>query len=85
MKIQKGKYVGIKQPFSVTVSKNFGKPRFEWAPTAVYITHDHNEINMHYAGEKAGDSSAIFTLPTDSDFLRRLSSALLELADQYSA
>jgi hypothetical protein len=84
MKSQKGKYVEINRSFSVTVSKNRGKPRFAWTPVAVYITHDHHEINMHYAGERAGDSSTVFTLPTDSDFLRRLSTAFLELADQYS-
>lgn len=85
MKFQKGKYVEIKQPFSVTVSKKFGTPRFTWSPGAVYITHDRRKIIMHYAGDKAGESSAMFALPTDSGFLRRLSTALLELADQYSA
>ena len=85
MKSQKGKYVEILSPFSVTVSENVGTPRFTWTPDAVYITHDHHGINLHYAGEKSGESSATFALPTDSDFLRRLSKALLELADQYSA
>lgn len=83
MKTQQGKYVPIDTSFAVTVSKEFGKNRFEWEPAAVYITHDRHVINMHYAGERAGESAAIFALPTDATFLRKLSSALLELADEY--
>lgn len=83
MKTQKGKYVPLDTDFTVTVSKNLGKNRFDWEPDAVYITHDRREINLHYAGEKAGESSATFSLPADSSFLRSLASALEELADEY--
>lgn len=84
MKFQKGKYIKFEETFSVTVPRNPGTPQFKWNPEAIYITHDHSEINLHYAGEQAGESAAVFTLPTDSDFLRRLSQALIELAEQYS-
>lgn len=83
MKTQKGKYVPIDCGFSVEVPKEFAKKRFEWKPSAVYITHDHSMINLHYSGERAGESMAIFELPTNSEFLRKLASALLELADEY--
>ena len=63
MKIQRGKYVPIGTSFSVTVSKEFGKNRFDWEPNAVYITHDKLQINLHYAGSRSGESAAIFTLP----------------------
>jgi hypothetical protein len=83
VKTQKGKYVPIGTSFAVAVPKNVSKVRFEWEPAAVYITHDRVTTHLHYAGDRAGESAAIFALPTDADFLRRLASALVELAQEY--
>lgn len=83
MKTKPGKFVPFCTPFAVTVSSEVGKRRFVWEPNAVYITYDRSEINLHYAGKRAGESAAVFILPTSASFLKRLASALLELANEY--
>jgi hypothetical protein len=83
-RFQKGEYVKFNKTFRVLVPRSLSDEAFEWEPDALYITHDGREMNLHYAGEHSGESAAIFSLPTDPQFLRALAKTVNALAKKYA-
>jgi hypothetical protein len=82
MKTQKGHFIPLPDNFSVTVPNSTlpDDERFLMKPSGLYITHNSSNAWIHYAGEKAVDSQAVFEIPSDPSFLRTLSKELVKLA-----
>ena len=79
-------FIPLPEDFEVSVpsepppSKKF----FEMNPDGVYITWNYQKVWLYYASKKAGEkySYASFELPSDPEYLRGFSEAILELAEK---
>ena len=78
MKTQKGLFIELPEDFTVEVP---GKDeRFNMDPSGLYITYGHSKAWINYAGDKAGDSYATMTIPSDPKFLRKLGREITKFA-----
>ncbi len=55
---------------------------FNWKPTGLWIVVGHDRAEIHYSGDKAGDSGLSFEIPADPDFLRTFGQMLVDKADE---
>lgn len=55
---------------------------FTWEPSGLQIEFMHETAEIHYAGEKAGESGIKFEIPASPKFLRDFAKAMLTKADE---
>lgn len=84
MRISKGFFIELPATFKVSVPS---RPvpeddHFTMKPSGLYITHNVTRLWLHYAGEQAGESHAVFELPSEPVYLRKLARELTKFAKQ---
>jgi hypothetical protein len=84
MKKSKGYFIKLPEGFKVSVPSRLvpEDDHFEMTPSGLYITHNVGRLWVHYAGEQAGESQAVFELPSEPVYLRKLAKELTNLAKQ---
>ncbi|WP_322071950.1 hypothetical protein [Paraburkholderia bannensis] len=55
---------------------------FNWYPTGLWIVMGHDRAEIHYSGDRAGESGISFDIPADPDFLRTFGQMLIDKADE---
>lgn len=82
MKTKKGFFIKLPDDFQVSVPNRSVSQddHFLMAPSGLYITHNFSRAWIHYAGEQAGESHAVFEIPAEPSYLRKLSRELNKLA-----
>ena len=84
MKTKPGYFIALPKDFSVSVPKRSvpGDEHFVMEPSGLYITYNFQSAWIQYAGEDAAKSYAVFEIPSDSAYLRKLGRELNKLAKQ---
>lgn len=86
VKKRKDVFVPVPKGFQVsTPLSNLKGERFAWEPSGLFIVFGHKRAEIHYAGERAGESGIQFDIPASPDFLREFARLLIEKADQLEA
>jgi hypothetical protein len=82
MKTQQGHFIKLPDGFSVSVPNRSVREddHFLMNPSGLYITYNYETAWIHYAGEEAGSSHAVFEIPSDPDFLQILARELNKFA-----
>lgn len=76
-------FVPVPKGFQVsTPLDNLKGDRFSWEPSGLYIVFGPKHAEIHYAGEKSGESGIQFDIPASPDFLREFARLMIEKADE---
>ena len=76
-------YVDISDGFTVSTPRhNLSGEKFRWQPAGLYIILGHNVAEIHYAGDRAGESGIVFEIPSLPAFLREFARKMEEKADE---
>jgi hypothetical protein len=86
VKKRKDVFVPVPKGFQVsTPLGNLKGEKFTWEPSGLFVVFDHRQAEIHYAGERAGDSGIQFDIPASPNFLREFAKLMMEKADQLEA
>lgn len=76
-------FVPILKGFEVsTPIHNLKGELFDWEPSGLFISFNRERAEIHYAGQRAGESGIQFEIPASPVFLREFARLLVEKADQ---
>lgn len=79
-------FIPLPTGFTVeTPEHNLKGDLFTWKPSGLFITVGHARAQIHYAGDKAGESALQFDIPSSPEFLRELGRRLIAKADELDA
>lgn len=85
-KHRKDFFVPLPPGFTVeTPAHNLKGELFRWKPTGLFVVVGHDRAELHYAGDKAGESALQFDIPSSPEFLRDLAQRLIVKADELDA